>query len=129
MMPREIIMRLPMKSRRIITVVKPPRKPAISSSINKTDRQNLLIGMDDENYKTTYYSVPQKDYVYDGYGVAPWIIKIKDGDSNNHKLINVLTDEELLSGCYVFSSYTDKNGNVYFIVSYEDQKICYRLKQ
>lgn len=90
------------------------------------DRTNMLVGQEDEKYRVTYYSIPQKDFVYKGYSVAPWLVEVAMEDGTK-QLVNVLTDEILISGCHFLYTSKDSEGRVYFLVSDGDQKICYRL--
>lgn len=91
------------------------------------DRNNFLIGKETENYKVTYYSVPQQEFVYQGTSVGTWLVQMKT-EKGNHTIVNVLTDEVLISEYYVSSVQQDSAGNIYFVISENGQKVLYQLK-
>lgn len=92
------------------------------------DYKYFLIGKPSENYTTTYYSLPQKDFVYNGNPLGPWIVQVKLKNGNSI-IVNTLTDEVLMPECKISLPYMDAEGNIYVVVENDDGlKDIYRIK-
>ncbi len=66
-----------------------------------------------------YYSFAAKDYIYDGYTVAPWLVQISSDDSGKKAIVDVLSGSKLVDGYESYDVF-EKDGTIYIhATSYE----------
>lgn len=88
----------------------------------------FLIGKSAENYTTAYYSIPQKDFVYNGNSLGPWVVQVKLKNGNSI-IVNTLTDEVLMPEHKISMPYMDAEGNIYVVMEDDNgSKVVYRIK-
>ena len=92
------------------------------------DSRYFLIEKSAENYTTAYYSIPQKDFVYNGNSLGPWIVQVKLKNGNSI-IVNTLTDEVLMPEHKISMPYMDSEGNIYVVMEENNgTKVVYRIK-
>ena len=92
------------------------------------EHKYFLIGKSAENYTTAYYSIPQKDFVYNGNSLGPWVVQVKLKNGNSI-IVNTLTDEVLMPECKISLPYMDAEGNIYVVMEDDNgSKVVYRVK-
>ena len=59
-----------------------------------------------------FYSFAAKDYVYDGYSAAPWLVQTKTDDSGKKAIVDVLSGSKLVDGYESYDVF-EKDGTIY----------------
>lgn len=75
-----------------------------------TDSTNFLTRNEDSK---KYYSLKDKDYTLEGYGVGPWLLNVTK-PNNVHDVVDAVSGKAIIEG-YASYSYADDNNSVAYI--------------